>query len=71
MNIEFYFAMSLLFFMVVHAVLKAESYVESHVFGNNDKFYSALNSFCSNHKRIGHDSDEYYCFFKKSAFDFD
>lgn len=71
MYIEFYFAMSLLFFVVVNAVLNAESYAEKCIFGNADRSYAVLNKFCSSHKTIGRESDEYYCFFKKSAFDFD
>ena len=71
MNVELYFVMTLLFFVTVNALIKAENYVERCVSGSTDMTYVALNKFCSYYEKMDRESNEYYCFFKKSAFDFD
>ncbi|CCO25131.1 hypothetical protein [Maridesulfovibrio hydrothermalis] len=71
MGIEFYFTIILGVFMAVSLFVKFENFVEMYLFGSVNESYAVLNRFCSTYKGVDHESDEFYCFFKKSAFDFD
>ncbi|WP_027722020.1 hypothetical protein [Maridesulfovibrio zosterae] len=69
MSVELYFALGVFLIAALKMFFAAEELVEHHVLGGVDKSYEVIHNFCSNHKKIEHDSNEFYCFFKKSAFD--
>jgi hypothetical protein len=66
---ESYFTAAILFLLSVSAFAEAEKYVEAHVFGDKGGFKSVKKLYKERVDKISRDSDEFYCFFNKSAFD--
>ncbi|NDV28188.1 hypothetical protein [Desulfovibrio sp. JC010] len=69
MVLELYFALTLLFFISVNAVAEVEQYVEDSGLLRFKFFDDLVGSVKSRVNRFYHCDDEFYCFFKKDAFD--
>ncbi|WP_320007715.1 hypothetical protein [Maridesulfovibrio sp.] len=69
MTLELYFALSLVFFVSVNAVAKAEQYVEDSFLTKSKMIDSVFGLLKRNLAKVYHHDDEFYCFFKKDAFD--
>lgn len=69
MAIELYFALTLLFFVSVNAIAEAEQYVEDNVLVKSKKLNGVIDSLKNKIAKFYHNDDEFYCFFKKDAFD--
>ncbi len=71
MTVEMYFAIGVLCFVTISIILEVERIVEERIFGSAETSYAVLNRFCLMHEKVCRESNEFYCFFKKSAFDVD
>lgn len=69
MLFELYFTVAILFLLSVSAFAEAEKYIEAHVFGDKGSFNILKRIYRGKVKELSHNSDEFYCFFNKSAFD--
>ncbi|HAS89600.1 MAG TPA: hypothetical protein DCS48_09900 [Desulfovibrio sp.] len=69
MAIELYFALTLLFFVSVNALAEAEQYVEDNVLVKSKRLDGVIKSLKNKIAMFYHNDDEFYCFFKKDAFD--
>ncbi|WP_319780321.1 hypothetical protein [Maridesulfovibrio sp.] len=69
MALEMYFALGLVFFVSVNAVAKAEQYVENNVSIKSKRIDSVVKLVKDNFDRFYHYDHEFYCFFKKDAFE--
>lgn len=69
MSMEMYFAIGVFLFLCIGIFVEVERFVEVRVFGNTETPYVAIDRFCMMHEKVCRDSNEFYCFFKKSAFD--
>lgn len=69
MAIELYFALTLLFFVSVNAFAEAEQYVEDNVLVKSKKLDGVIDSLKNKIAKFYRSDDEFYCFFKKDAFD--
>lgn len=69
MTLELYFTLSLLFFVSVSAVAEAEQYVEDSFISKSKTINSVFSFLKKKFAKIYSNDDEFYCFFKKDAFD--
>ncbi len=69
MSMEFYFSVGVLAFLCIGVFVQIERFIEARVFGDTEGSYVAINRFCLMHEKVCHNSNEFYCFFNKSAFD--
>ena len=69
MLFEFYFTVAILFLLSVSAFAEAEKYIEARVFGDKSRFNIFKRMYRGRVKELSRNSDEFYCFFNKSAFD--
>ncbi|WP_419778978.1 hypothetical protein [Maridesulfovibrio sp.] len=69
MALELYFTLSLLFFVSVSAVAEAEQYVEDSFLSKSKVIDGVLVFLKKKFSKIYRNDDEFYCFFKKDAFD--
>ena len=69
MSLELYFAFGIVFFVSMNAVAKAEQYVEDSFLAKSKMIDSILGLFKRVFSKMYHHDDEFYCFFKKDAFD--
>ncbi|TIH20189.1 hypothetical protein D0S45_02275 [Marinifilum sp. JC120] len=69
MALELYFALTLLFFVSVSAVAEAEQYVEDNVSIKSKRINGVIELLKDRIAKFYRNDDEFYCFFKKDAFD--
>lgn len=69
MALELYFALTLLFFVSVNAVAEAEQYVEDNVLVKSKLINNVIKFMKDRIEKKYRNDDEFYCFFKKGAFD--
>ncbi|WP_421901418.1 hypothetical protein [Maridesulfovibrio sp.] len=69
MALELYFALTLLFFVSVNAIAEAEQYVEDNVLVKSKRFNGVFKFLKDKIAKFYRNDDEFYCFFKKDAFD--
>ena len=69
MALELYFALTLLFFVSVNAVAEAEQYVEDNVLIKSKRINGVFKLLKDKIAKFYRNDDEFYCFFKKDAFD--
>ncbi|WP_319761056.1 hypothetical protein [Maridesulfovibrio sp.] len=69
MALELYFALGVFFFVSLNAIAQVEQYVEERSLAKSKHFDSVVGPFKGIIAKYYRCDDEFYCFFKKDAFD--